>query len=89
MKFTVLGSNGFIGKNLVDYLSELGMDVYSPDIRKEDISKKDLGHVIYALGELNSQKNPLNVVESHVCVLNKLLQNSNFESLLYCSATRV
>ena len=41
MKFTVLGSNGFIGKNLVDYLSELGMDVYSPDIRKEDISKKD------------------------------------------------
>ena len=89
MKFTILGSNGFIGKNMVDYLLELGMDVYSPDIHKEDISKKDLGHVIYALGELNSQKNPLNVIESHVCILNKLLQNSNFESLLYCSATRV
>jgi len=89
MKFTILGSTGFIGKNLVDYLLKLGMDVYSPNIRKEDISKKHLGHVIYAIGELNSKKNFSNVVDSHVCYLNHILKEGNFDSLLYCSATRI
>ena len=89
MKFTVLGANGFIGKNLVNHLQNIGMEIYTPNIRHEDISKKHLGHVIYAIGELNSKKNPLNVIESHVCYLNKLLNDSNFESLLYCSTTRI
>ena len=89
MIFTVLGSNGFIGKNLVNHLQNIGMEVYAPDIRHEDISKKHLGHVIYAIGELNSKKNISNLIESNVCHLNKLLNNSNFESLLYCSSTRV
>jgi len=89
MKFTILGASGFIGKNLVKYLLDMGMEVYAPDIRNEDISKKNLGHVIYALDELNSKKNYSNVVESHICYLNDVLNYANFESLLYCSATRV
>lgn len=89
MMFTVLGATGFVGKSLVKHLLNIGMEVYTPDIRNEDISKKHLGHVIYAIGELDSKKNSSNVVESHVCYLNKLLNDSNFESLLYCSATRI
>jgi len=89
MKFTILGSNGFIGKNLVNYLLENDMEVYAPDIRNEDISKKNLGHVIYAIGELNYKKNFSNFIESHIFHLNNILNEANFESLLYCSATRI
>jgi len=87
--FTILGGSGFIGKNLVNHLQNIDMEVYAPDVHHEDISKKYLGHVIYAIGELNSKKNFSNVIESNVCYLNKLLNTSNFESLLYCSSTRV
>ena len=89
MLFTILGSSGFIGKNLVEHLKDIGMEVYTPDIRSENITKRNLGHVIYAIGDFGYKKNTLNFIESHVGCLNQLLNNSNFESLLYCSSTRV
>ena len=89
MLFTVLGSSGFIGKNLISHLKDKGMEVHTPDIRREDITKRNLGHVIYAIGDGNYKKNILNFIESHVGHLNQLVNSSNFESLLYCSSTRV
>ena len=89
MLFTILGSSGFIGKNLVNHLNNIGMEVHTPDVRRDDITKKNLGHVIYAIGDFVYKKNTLNFIESHVGHLNQLLNNSNFESLLYCSSTRV
>ena len=89
MLFTILGSSGFIGKNLVSHLKDKGMEVYTPDIRCEDVTKRNLGHVIYAIGDFDYKKNILNFIESHVGHLNQLVNNSNFESLLYCSSTRV
>tara|TARA_Y100001949_G_scaffold59347_1_gene50123 strand:- start:837 stop:1652 length:816 start_codon:yes stop_codon:yes gene_type:complete len=89
MLFTVLGSSGFIGKNLISHLKDKGMEVHTPDIRREDITKRNLGHVIYAIGDFDYKKNILNFIESHVGHLNQLVNNSNFESLLYCSSTRV
>ena len=45
---------GFIGRNLVNYLkTNPEIELYTPDIRTVDITKKNLGHVIYAIGDLN------------------------------------
>ena len=90
MLFTIFGSSGFIGRNLVNYLkTNPEIKLYTPDIRTVDITKKNLGHVIYAIGDLNYKKNTANFIQSHVGHLNNILNNSNFDSLLYCSATRV
>jgi len=89
MKFTILGSRGFIGSNLVNYLKEIGHECYTPEIRQVSIQGKDLGHVIYSIGIPNFMQRPYDAVEAHVCALKKILSTSKFKSLLYFSGTRV
>jgi len=90
MKFTVLGANGFIGSNIVKYLKEQEIECHTPEIRKEDISNHSLGHVIYAIGLTSDfRTRPFDTVNAHVCTLQKILQEINFDSFLYLSSTRV
>lgn len=90
MNFTVFGSTGFIGRNLVSYLESKGHDVYCP--RREDIaslSGKNLGHAIYAIGLTGSRPMPFEMVDAHVGILEKLLREARYESWLYLSSTRL
>ena len=87
MKFTILGANGFLGSNIKNHLLENNFECYTPNIRKEDISNKSLGHVIYAVGSVDFM-NINKIVESHVCTLKNILDNCNFESFLYISTGR-
>jgi nucleoside-diphosphate-sugar epimerase len=87
MKFTILGANGFLGSNIKNHLLENNFECYMPNIRKEDISNKSLGHVIYAVGSVDFM-NINKIVESHVCTLKNILDNCNFESFLYISTGR-
>jgi nucleoside-diphosphate-sugar epimerase len=87
MKFTILGANGFLGSSIKNHLLENHFECYAPDIRKEDISKKSLGHVIYSVGTVDFT-NINKIVESHVCTLKNILDNYNFESFLYISTGR-
>ncbi|WP_428324991.1 NAD-dependent epimerase/dehydratase family protein [Nitrosopumilus sp.] len=89
MLFTILGSSGFIGKNLVNHLRQLGIEVKTPDIRHEILEKTDLGHVIYAIGEIKHKEKTQDFINSHVGYLTQILDDANFDSFLYCSATRV
>jgi len=89
MRFTVLGANGFIGSNLVKYLQKDGIECFSPDVRKENILQKSLGHVIYSIGISNFVEWPYDAVDAHVCVLRKLLEHGRFDSLLYLSSGRI
>lgn len=89
MKFTILGSKGFIGSNLVKNLQAEGVECYCPDIRTDDISGQDLGHVIYAIGIPDFLTRPFDAVEAHVCSFKKIITETTFDSLLYCSGTRV
>ena len=57
MLFTIFGSTGFIGKNLVNYLKDQGIDIQTPDIRNDDITNIDLGNIIYAIGEPTQKGN--------------------------------
>lgn len=88
MKFTVIGSKGFIGSNLEEYIKSQGHECFSPDIRNQDITQEDLGHVIYAIGVPNFMERPYDAIDAHVCKLKELLEKSKFESFLYISSAR-
>ena len=89
MRFTVLGANGFIGSKLVEHLQKDGVECFTPDVRKENIFQKSLGHVIYSIGVPNFIERPFDAVDAHVCVLRKLLEHGKFDSLLYISSGRI
>jgi nucleoside-diphosphate-sugar epimerase len=96
LKYTVLGAGGFIGSELTKALqSENGAVVYAP-LRKNishslnDILKRELGHLFYCIGlTANFREKPFDTVEAHVCLLNKILEYGQFDSLTYLSSTRV
>ncbi len=87
MKFTILGSTGFLGSHITNYLEEKNFECYTPDIRKENITKKHLGHVVYSIGSVDFN-NPHKIVQAHTSILNDVLKNSNFDSFLYISTSR-
>lgn len=96
MIFTVLGAGGFIGSQLVEALGgEYGADVYAPLRRdKGDILngvlERELGHVFYCIGlTANFRTRPFDTVDTHVCLLKRLLEHGRFDSLTYLSSTRV
>jgi nucleoside-diphosphate-sugar epimerase len=88
MKFTVLGASGFLGSHIVNYLQKNNFNYDAPDIRKENITSTSLGHVIYSIGTVDFS-DPSKNVETHTCILNDILQNNNFDSLLYISTGRI
>jgi nucleoside-diphosphate-sugar epimerase len=90
MRYTVLGSSGFIGRHLVMHLQSLGHDVLTPARDIADIAGQSLGHVIYAIGLTgNFRQKPAETIEAHVTTLQRLMQGADFTSWLYLSSTRV
>ena len=90
MKFTVLGSTGFIGKTVTSNLRAKGHDVETPNRDAQSLAGKDLGHVIYAIGMTgNFREHPDLAIEAHVNVLQRLIKDADFQSWLYLSSTRV
>lgn len=90
MKFTILGSTGFIGNALTLYLKSKGHEVETPARDTKTLSGKNLGHVIYAIGMTgNFREHPDAAIEAHVNVLQRLIQDAEFESWLYLSSARI
>ncbi|HBG49145.1 MAG TPA: NAD-dependent epimerase/dehydratase [Cyanobacteria bacterium UBA9971] len=92
MKFTIIGSSGFIGSNLLKYLNDQGFQVIT--ITREDLlgsyKNIDCGNIIYCAGITSDfRTKPFETVDAHVCYLQKILQSLNFESFIYLSSTRV
>lgn len=89
-RVTVLGGAGFIGSNLVRHLRQQGCDCQAPHRDDESIFRRPLGRVIYAIGlTADFRVRPLDTVEAHVCLLRRLLQAADLESLTFLSSTRV
>jgi nucleoside-diphosphate-sugar epimerase len=85
---TVLGASGFIGRHFVQRLQALGIEYYEPD-RNADLSDRNLGDVIYCIGlTADFRSRPFDTVDAHVCKLREVLQECQFDSLLYLSSTR-
>jgi len=90
MKFTVLGSGGFIGRRIVQHLLGQGYEVETPARDVSSLHGKKLGHVIYAIGLTGDfRSRTQETVDAHVNVLQNLMQEADFDSWLYLSSTRV
>jgi nucleoside-diphosphate-sugar epimerase len=89
MKFTIIGSRGFIGSNLLTYLESQGHECFTPEIRTDDLEGINLGNVIYAIGVSNFIERPFDTVNAHVCSLTKILKTTKFDSFLYFSSGRL
>ena len=94
MKFTIFGSSGFIGKNIVRKLNDKGYEIFAPTSKElEFIDFKklgNLGYVLYCIGmTANFRQQMYKTIDAHICVLNKILNNSQYQSLTYVSSTRM
>lgn len=81
MRYTILGSSGFIGH----YLSKALPDAYCPPRRELRSLAGDLYHVFYCIGD---NKLP-GALDADLGYLLWFLKNCNFESLTYLSSSRV
>ena len=90
MKFTILGSTGFIGRHMVAHLRAQGFEANSPPRDVSDLRGQKLGHVIYAIGLTgNFRSQSRATVDANVNMLQKLIDGADFDSWLYLSSTRV
>ena len=88
MKFTIFGHKGFLGRNIIDYLNINNIQYYLPP-RNKYVFKKNLGNIIYCIGDDNVLKNPLNSVNANLKILYEILEKNRFQSFLFISSTRV
>jgi nucleoside-diphosphate-sugar epimerase len=87
--FTVLGATGFIGSHLVRWL-EAQSKAYRAPSRDDNLTGQSLGHVIYCIGlTADFRERPFDTVRAHVSRLLDILEQTEFDSLLYLSTTRV
>jgi len=86
---TILGGQGFIGSRLANWLHQRGHEVFVPH-RDEHLVGRQLGSVVYAIGVTSDfRQRPFDTVAAHVCRLNEVLRDCDFETLTYLSSTRV
>lgn len=90
MKATVIGAAGFIGSHLVAMLQGRGWDCLIPEKNDPKLFNSELGYVFYCAGlTADYSKRPYDTVEAHCCLLNRLLHQGCFTSLVYLSSTRL
>jgi nucleoside-diphosphate-sugar epimerase len=88
--FTVLGASGTVGRALAAHLRAVGENVFTPARGDEAIWREDLGTVIYCIGiTADFRTRPLDTVEAHVSLLQRVLAEARFARLVYLSSTRV
>jgi nucleoside-diphosphate-sugar epimerase len=90
MKTTIIGSKGFIGRHLIEYLQNHREEYFAPDRGDSSVYSHSLGNVIYCAGVTSDfRERPFDTVRAHISYLNELLEKGQFNSFLYLSSTRV
>ncbi|WP_164557958.1 NAD-dependent epimerase/dehydratase family protein [Massilia atriviolacea] len=88
--YTVLGAEGFVGRRLASSLRAGGHAVYAPQRGDPALFARALGRVIYCAGlTADYARRPFDTVQAHVGLLARILQEADFEHLVYLSSTRL
>ena len=90
-KFTIFGSEGFIGRKLGENLVALGHELLAPKKGESLNTDLNLGHVIYCVGVTGSDflTQQFNVAKAHVSLAAEVLEKYKFDSFLYLSSARM
>lgn len=89
MEFTVIGANGFIGRELCNFLEMKNIKV-NKVTRKNVLSKETcLGVVVYCAGNGDCKNYPSKVIDSNINLLKDIIDNCDYKRLIYISSTRV
>lgn len=87
---TVIGAAGFIGRFLLQHLRDSGFEARAAARDQDDWLDQPLGHVFYCAGlTADYAQRPHDAVEAHVSLLNRVLRQGRFDSLVYLSSTRL
>ena len=86
--YTVFGSRGFIGSEIVKFLNKKNIKFFIP-IKKKVKFKKNLGDIIYCVGSDDWKKFPAKGFQSNLGHLTSVLFNCKFKSFLFLSSSRV
>ena len=88
---TLIGGNGDIGRHLQARLRREGWTVWlAPRDDDAELCRRPLGHVFYCAGlTADYAERPHDTVEAHASLLNRVLRDARFESLVYLSSTRL
>jgi nucleoside-diphosphate-sugar epimerase len=90
VKFTVIGASGFIGAALSARLRSDGREVSCPARGAVELFTRPLGHVVYAAGVTSDfRSRPFDTLRANTTLLAKVLERSDFDSLLYLSSARI
>jgi nucleoside-diphosphate-sugar epimerase len=90
VRFTILGSRGFIGRNLVTHLQSCGHEVIGVDTNELNTSKTNLGNIVYSIGLTGDfRSRPFATIEAHISLFSRLFQTLQFDSWTYLSTTRI
>jgi nucleoside-diphosphate-sugar epimerase len=88
--FSVFGASGFIGKHLCDHLAKHGHRVRAISRGSFPPPRSHLGHAIYCIGLTADFRTKLvETARVHVALLADVIEDYQFDSLLYLSSTRV
>ncbi len=88
--YTVLGGMGFIGSHLYKTLQKTGDECLVPARRDAALFERPLGTIFYCIGLTNDYKDrPFDTVEAHASLLNRIVEKSSFDRLVYLSSTRL
>ncbi|WP_333699462.1 NAD-dependent epimerase/dehydratase family protein [Rivihabitans pingtungensis] len=88
--YTVLGASGFVGQRLVSELTRRGADFWVPARQAPEILQQPLGVVFYCIGlTADYAQRPFDTVAAHVSYLARILEEAQFEHIVYLSSTRL
>lgn len=90
MNFTIIGSSGYIGSNLLLHLRGQGYSCFALSHNDPAVFSESLGNVIYCAGvTADFRKRPFDTVRANVSFLSDVLDSAHFDSFLYLSSTRI
>jgi nucleoside-diphosphate-sugar epimerase len=85
---TVIGGAGFVGRRLVEELERRGLDHCAP--ARDEPLRGALGDVVMAAGVTGDfHDRPLDTIDAHVGLLERVLRHGEMDSVTVLSSTRV